>query len=219
MSSHTGLLTTTPRLNLSYLESGNDTHCDFIVTLFNTPEFIASNGGNATSIVTREAARQYTEKRFEGEYVRNGFGSYLLSLRRPSPTSEERDGKEEVEEEVYIGTISLNRGPPTPENPTVPDLGFAILPAFMRQGFAIEASRGMLEYAERELGIKEVVGLCAVGNRASNGVFEKLGWRDRGTWKLKGFGGEKGERSRVWVREGMEGGLEGWGLVVVGEEE
>lgn len=51
MSDHTFAIETT-RLYISYLQPDNNADCDFLVELYNTTEFVASNGGNQTTITT-----------------------------------------------------------------------------------------------------------------------------------------------------------------------
>lgn len=69
-----------------------------------------------------------------------------------------------------IGTVSLMRGT-GPNCYKVPDIGFAVLPKHMRRGYATEAARALLDYADRELGVTEVVGLVDPANEASRAVF------------------------------------------------
>lgn len=201
------------RLYLSYLLPDNDSHCDFLVQLWNTPEFIASIGGKPTSVTTREAARKQLAGRFQAEHARNGYGTYLVSLKPkeeavlistgapPPPGGPPHDG-------IPVGTVSLMRGEP-PNCYTAPDLGFAILPDYMRRGIAIEASKALMEYVEREKGVKDVLGLFDPTNEASQGVFRKLGFEDRGQRVLKVFGGVTGQ---VFVKPGMDENLEVYGL-------
>lgn len=79
---------------------------------------------------------------------------------------------------------------------TVPDLGFAILPAYMRRGYTKEACGRLLEYARTELGLKEVLGLHDPRNQGSYAVFRSLGFKDQGPRVLEAFGGVVGQ---VWT--------------------
>ncbi|KAK3681697.1 including n-acetylases of ribosomal protein [Podospora appendiculata] len=191
----------TPRLYISHFVPEDDKHCDFLVELYNTPEFIASIGGAPTSITTRAAARERLAGRFRDEHARNGYGTYLVSLKASDATPT-------LASATPIGTVSLMRGEP-PNCYTAPDLGFAILPAYMRKGYAKEAAQALLDYVEREQGVEDVVGLFDPKNEASCAVFKSLGFEDRGLRELKVFGGVRGA---VWTKPGMAEDLSVYGF-------
>ncbi|KAM7206465.1 including n-acetylases of ribosomal protein [Naviculisporaceae sp. PSN 640] len=198
----------TPRLVISYLLPENNAHCDFLVELYNTPEFIASLGGEPTDITTREAAHKTLAGRFREKHARNGYGTFLFSLKPPEVENSSSSSAASVAP-IPIGTVSLLRGEP-PNGYTAPDLGFAILPSYMRKGYTKEAALGLLEWAEKERGVKDVLGLHDPGNEASYGVFRSLGFEDRGLRELEMFGPDV--VGRVWTRPGMEEDLAVYGL-------
>ncbi|KAG9597896.1 putative GNAT family acetyltransferase, partial [Aureobasidium melanogenum] len=180
----------TSRLKISYLDPANPLHCSFLVSLWNTPEFISMLGGKPTSITTPPTAKALIENRFLAEHARNGYGTYLISL---------------LENNTPIGTVSLMRG----ENSSLlaPDIGFALLSEHMRKGYAVEAAKGLIEYVTREKGIKAVFGFCDEKNEASMGTLGKLGMKWEGIRKVKEFGDRE---TAVWSW-GMEK-VEDWGL-------
>lgn len=202
---------TTPRLYLSYLQPSNPAHCDFMVNLYNTPEFIASIGGKPTSITTRSAAEALLSGRFRAEHARNGYGTLLVSL-RPSSIDSSDDNTTPFSERLakckLIGTVSLLRGDSSTAY-TAPDLGFAILPEETRKGYAKEAAEGLMAWAEKECGVHDVLGLFDPTNEASKGVFRSLGFEDRGIHILKEFGGVQGA---VWTKKGMDNDLTKYGI-------
>lgn len=100
------------------------------------------------------------------------------------------------------------RGEP-PNCYAAPDLGFAVLPGYTRRGIASEAARLLLDYVDRERGVKDVLGLFDPVNEASRAVFRKLGFEDRGLHTLKVFGGVRGQ---VFAKPGMDQNLETYGL-------
>lgn len=190
----------TPRLFISYLQPSLDSHCDFLVSLYNTPEFIANNG--KTPVTNRDIARRQLEGRFRAEHARNGYGTYLFSLRNPS-------NPDSLEAATPIGTVSLMRGD-EPGSYAAPDLGFAILSEYMRQGYSKEAAQALMDYVEREQGVKDVLGLHDPQNQASAAVFKSLGFRDMGLRQLLVFGPDV--VGRVWIKEGMSEDVSVYGL-------
>jgi RimJ/RimL family protein N-acetyltransferase len=187
----------TPRLYISHFIAENDSHCDFLVELYNTPEFIAGEG--KTPITTREAARERLAGRFRDEYAR-GFGSYLVSLKN--------GGQEPFTSATPVGTVSMMKGS-DPNSYVAPDLGFAMLSAHMRKGYAKEAAQGLMDWYEKEKGVKDVLGLHNPKNTASAAVFRSLGFRYCGLRQLRVFGNVIGS---VWTKQGMAEDLGVYGL-------
>ncbi|KAG4434246.1 hypothetical protein IFR05_010265 [Cadophora sp. M221] len=71
-----------------------------------------------------------------------------------------------------IGHINLSeRHPDIP-----PDIGYAILPVYRRQGYAFEAAACVLSYWHHSLGLKAIVGFCHPANTISNKLIQKLGF-------------------------------------------
>ncbi|KAL5450722.1 hypothetical protein PMIN06_006453 [Paraphaeosphaeria minitans] len=156
---------TTPRVYLSYFQPSDPTHCDFLVTLYNTSSFIA------TSITTCSASEKRLSGRFREEHTRNGYGTYLVRLRPPSTWNEPEDETTPFPERLaackHVGTVSLIRG----ESPTVysaPDLGSALLPEETRKRYARETSGGgmggLLAWAQKKRGVRVVLGLHDTSN-------------------------------------------------------
>jgi RimJ/RimL family protein N-acetyltransferase len=180
----------TSRLCLSYFQPCNPVHCEFLVRLYT------------------EKARAQLEGRFRAEHARNGYGTYLVSMKSDIANSEQASASEKPESGKPIGTVSLMRG--EGENSyTAPDLGFAILPEETRKGYAKEAAIGLLAYAKKNLGVDAVFGLFDPTNAASKGVFHSLGFEDRGVKTLKVFGGVQGA---VWTLPGMGKDLSEYGF-------
>lgn len=93
-------------------------------------------------------------------------------------------------ESKLIGTVSLMKGAP-PDGYTVPDIGYAILPNESGNGYATEATLGLLDYARRELGVSEVVGFCGKDDIRSRRVLEKIEMDFRGERRLMVFWRER----------------------------
>jgi RimJ/RimL family protein N-acetyltransferase len=155
----------TDRLELSYFIPSNDSHCEFLVKLYNTPLFIESSG--KTSIDSVDKARLRIES-FEKSHKEHGFGQYLVSL---------KDGE-------MIGSVNLSQG----SHYSAPDIGFAILPEHNGKGYATEAAQGLIAYKK----ITAVFGFCDPKNERSGHVLEKIGLESRGCTHLEAFGGVYG---------------------------
>jgi ribosomal-protein-alanine N-acetyltransferase len=63
---------------------------------------------------------------------------------------------------------------------TAPDLGFALLPDCVGQGFASEAARGLMLHAENELGVGRLYAIVKRGNYRSVRLLDRLGFRYEG---------------------------------------
>jgi len=102
-----------------------------------------------------------------------------------------------------------------PSAPTIPDLGFGLLPAYHGKGYATEAAEALVKYYREEKGVKAFAGFCEPGNEGSSKVFRRMGWMNRGVRDVKGVVGEEGVlRCVVWtvgVGEG-EGDMDGIGM-------
>jgi RimJ/RimL family protein N-acetyltransferase len=56
------------------------------------------------------------------------------------------------------------------------DLGYAFLPESQGQGFACEAGQAVLEYANKQLGMRRILAIVSPGNDKSISVLQKLGF-------------------------------------------
>lgn len=57
----------------------------------------------------------------------------------------------------------------------VPDIGFALLPEFERQGYAYEASAGYLDQVARTGSFSKIIGITVPDNQSSIRLLERLG--------------------------------------------
>ncbi|KAM7189089.1 Acyl-CoA N-acyltransferase [Naviculisporaceae sp. PSN 640] len=187
----------TPRLTISYLDDDDDNHCDFLVKLYESAGFIPSIGNRTTPITNRETARRVLAGPFQ-DHARLGYGTYLVSLKQENWRPWK--GVDIVKNAIPIGIVSLVRGENPDTSYTVPDLGFAILPEYMRKGYTKEACQAVLKYVRDWKGVTEVLGIHMPEYEASYAVFRSLGFKDQGLRPLKTFGGELG---RIWTSPGM----------------
>ena len=80
---------------------------------------------------------------------------------------------EEKEGAIPVGVLSFMHR----ENEDYPDLGFALLPDYMGNGFAYEASHEFLNQLDKSGQYKKVIALTKPNNTGSMKLLEKLGFR------------------------------------------
>ncbi|KAJ5766998.1 uncharacterized protein N7511_004614 [Penicillium nucicola] len=185
----------TTRLQINPFNPTDKIHCNFLVQLWNTEDFVKACG--KTSIDTPEKASTFLQRRVLPAYARNGYGMFLVSR-----TSEDNT-------QIPIGTVSLMKGAPPDLHYLAPDVGYVILPEESGKGYATEAAKGLIEYARAELGVDAVFGFCAADDRRSCRVLEKIGLENRGVKALSVFGGKE---SAVFALVGMSVDLGVYGL-------
>ena len=142
----------TSRLNLRWLTLDD---AAFILTLVNDPDWIRFIGDK--SVTNLDAARNYLETGPLAMYRRHGFGLNRVALKA---------------DDAAIGICGILQR----ETLAEPDLGFAFLPEFRRQGYALEAAQAVLEHASQVMGLSRVAAILSPQNTASAGLLEKLGF-------------------------------------------
>lgn len=126
----------------------------FMLELMNTSGWLGCIGDR--NVKDRTAASNYIRTRIIPSYHTYGFGLYLFLLK---------------DKNIPIGICGLVKR----EGLHFPDLGFAILPQFEKQGYTSEACQTILEYAENTLQIPTVYGITTPSNIAAIKVLEKQG--------------------------------------------
>jgi ribosomal-protein-alanine N-acetyltransferase len=142
----------TERLTLRELTQDD---AEFIVAQLNDPDFIRNVADRG--VRTIEAARAYIRDGPVASYRRHGFGLLLVELK---------------DSRVPIGICGLIKR----ETLDDVDIGFALLPPFRSQGFALEAAKATLRLA-RALGLSRIVAIVSPHNADSMGLLSKLGFR------------------------------------------
>jgi RimJ/RimL family protein N-acetyltransferase len=145
----------TDRLSLRQLTT-NDTA--FIIELVNSPGWLAYIGDR--QVRTEVQARTYLENGPLASYAANGFGLWLVEL-KPDRTPNR----------TPIGMCGLLKRE-TLENP---DIGFAFLPAYTGQGFALEIASATMAYAKNTLNLPVISAIVLPTNTASIKLLGKLG--------------------------------------------
>ena len=127
----------------------------FVVAQLNDPDFIRNVADRG--VRTAEAARTYLIDGPLASYCRHGFGLWLVEMK---------------DSRAPIGICGLIRRDSLPDV----DLGYAFLPPFRRQGFALEAAAATMDFG-RTLGLTRVVAIVAPHNADSIKLLGKLGFR------------------------------------------
>jgi RimJ/RimL family protein N-acetyltransferase len=198
----------TARLDLTYLDASNDAHCDFVVSLVNSPEMAHLNKANPRNVPDREAARAHLLPMVE-KLEKTGYGRYMVSLRDESSDDSvpfsQRSGRE------YIGHVSMQLGR-FPGAPTVPDVGFALLARYYGKGYAAEAVLGLMKFFRETRGIEGFAGYTSPDNEASNRLFARMGFEKRGEKEVRGIVGDgRPFGVSVWTL-GLAGELDEYGI-------
>jgi RimJ/RimL family protein N-acetyltransferase len=130
----------------------------FLVALLNEPAFLRHIGDKGVRTV--EDARHYMAGP-QDSFRKHGFGLGVVELR---------------ENESPMGICGLLKR----DWLAHPDLGFAFLPEYSGQGFALEAAETILNDARERLGLEAVLAIVAPGNVASLRLLGKLGFSESG---------------------------------------
>lgn len=128
----------------------------FILELVNDEAWLRYIGDRG--VRNNADARNYIVQGPVASYAKNGFGLWLVELKADA---------------TPIGLCGLLRRDTLPDV----DLGFAFLPAFRGQGYALEAGRATLAYGRAKLGLKRIVAVTLPANESSIRTLEKLGLR------------------------------------------
>lgn len=136
---------------------------EFIFELFNTPKWIKYIGDRNISSV--ESAGNYIKTKMLPQLKRLGYSNYTLirkSDRNKIGTCGlfDRDGLEGI------------------------DIGFAFLPQYEKQGYALEAAIKIKNAGFDEFGIKHISAITTKDNLSSQKLLEKLGLELSGITKL-----------------------------------
>lgn len=128
----------------------------FVLTLLNEPSFLRFIGDK--KVRNLEDARQYLLTGPITSYERNGFGLLLVELKDTN---------------VPIGMCGLIKREELPE----PDIGFAFIPDYWRQGFAFEAATAVMNDARERLKLTNILAIVNPDNESSIKLLERLGLR------------------------------------------
>ena len=125
----------------------------FIVALLNSPGWLKYIGDKKISTI--EQAKEYLRNGPMESYRINGYGLWLVELRGTGSS---------------IGMCGIiNRA--TLDHP---DIGFAFLPEYIGQGYALEAADAVMKFAGNVLALPVILAITLPNNRSSIRLLEKL---------------------------------------------
>ena len=130
------------------------TDAPFILELLNDGDVYRYIGDRG--IRTLEQAQEYIQQGPAVSYARYGHGLYLV---------------ERKEDGASLGICGLIKRDILAQV----DIGYAFLPQYRGQGYAIEAAQAALADGKSRLGIGQVVAIVTPGNERSIGLLAKLG--------------------------------------------
>ena len=150
----------TERLILRHLSAGD---AEFVLALLNEPSFIRYIGDKG--VRNLDDARRYIADGPVKSYELNGFGLNLVQLKASN---------------TPIGICGVLKRDTLPH----PDIGFAFLPSYWNQGYALESASAVMAHARETLGLDRVLAITSPDNEASQKLLGKIGLRFRRLVKL-----------------------------------
>lgn len=143
----------TQRLTLRWLTTDD---ADFVLALVNDPDWLRYIGDRGIRSVNDAVA--YIETGPQAMYQRLGYGLFAVTRNRGGQS---------------IGMCGLI------QRDTLPgvDIGYALLPQYRRQGYALEAAQACVTLARDQFGIRRLLAITSPDNAPSTGLLGKLGLR------------------------------------------
>jgi RimJ/RimL family protein N-acetyltransferase len=129
---------------------------EFMLDLLNQPSFIKYIGDR--NVRTIAESKEFIESRYIKSYRDNSFGLYAVELKNSG---------------AVVGICGFVKRDTLPD----PDIGFAFLPQFCGQGFAVESAEGSMKYGEEILGFTKVLAITTPDNESSGKLLLKIGFK------------------------------------------
>lgn len=128
----------------------------FVLRLLNEPSFIQNIADRGVRTIGQ--AQDYIRNGPMASYGKFGFGLWLVETKS---------------ETVPIGICGLLKRDVLDDV----DIGYALLPEFWSQGYAMESASAVMSYAGATLGLDRVVAVTNPSNESSIRLLEKMGFR------------------------------------------
>jgi len=159
---HQDLALTTERLTIREFVL---TDATFILRLLNEKSFLLYIGDKG--VRTLEDARNYLRSGPIASYRSHGIGLFHVA---------------EISSGTPVGMCGLLKR----DEHQHPDIGFAFLPEYQAQGYALESAKAVLNYAHKVLNIDTIVAFVDPANERSIRLLRRAGLRLAGPTKLNG---------------------------------
>jgi [ribosomal protein S5]-alanine N-acetyltransferase len=135
---------------------GSAVDAEFVLELLNSPGFLRYIGDRGVRDLP--AAREFIEKRYRQSYRDHGFGLYTVELKAGS---------------IPVGMCGFVKREGLPN----PDLGFAFLPRFEKNGYGFESAAAVMKYGRETLKFDEIMAITTLDNDASGRLLAKVGFK------------------------------------------
>lgn len=147
------LVCETERLNIRHFQLSD---ANFIIELLNQESFIRHIGDKGVRSIAD--AEYYLKNGPLASYQLYGFGLNLVELKATG---------------VPIGMCGILKR----DELEVPDLGYAFMPDYCKQGLATEAAASVLERGMKEFQLTAVLAVTLPDNLGSNALLQRLGFQ------------------------------------------
>ena len=141
----------TARMTLRWFEESD---AAFVLELLNDPAWIANIGDR--NVRTLDAARAWIAEKLVASYRRHGYGLWAMQRRG---------------DDALLGMCGLLKR----DNLPALDVGYALAPAFRRQGYTREAVVACLAHARDALAMPRVFAIVSPHNLPSIRLLESVG--------------------------------------------
>jgi [ribosomal protein S5]-alanine N-acetyltransferase len=150
----------TPRLTLRGVALSDSS---FVRQLLNDPSWLENIGDRG--VRSDADAERYIRNNIWLPYQTNGYGMFVVQLKSST---------------LPIGMCGLVKR----DFLSAPDLGFALLPDHVGQGYASEAAHAVVLHAKQKLGIARLYAIVKRDNHRSVSLLLRLGFRPQGPYVL-----------------------------------
>jgi RimJ/RimL family protein N-acetyltransferase len=147
------IILSTPRLQLRTM---NENDAEFYLRLVNDPSFI--HNIRDKGIRSLEDAKKAIQTGHQDVQKKMGFSLYLV---------------ERKSDQHSIGLCGLVKRPELEDI----DIGYAYLPEFTGQGYAFEAGKAVIQFAQNTLKLDKLVAITSLHNIASENLLLKMGFQ------------------------------------------